>query len=111
MDSGQIVVESLEAVGLVGGLAYAALVEVLELLDLPPVVLALQLVDLDLLVEVGGLESQLGVSVALLGVVLVQAQALEVSVVEQALLARELLLQVVALLVPTMINRLQSTVK
>jgi hypothetical protein len=90
--AGEIVVEALEAVGLVGCLSHSVFVEVLQLLDLPPVVLSLQLQHLNLLVEVGCLESQLRVPVALLGVIFIKPEALEVSVVEETLLSRQLLL-------------------
>lgn len=98
--AGEIIVESLEAIGLLGCLPHSVLVEILQLLDLPPVVLSLQLEHLDLLVEICGLKSQLSVAVALLGVVLVQSEGLEMSVVEETLLSRKFLLQIVALLVP-----------
>ena len=89
---------------MVGSLSHSILVEVLELLNLSPVILSLELEDLDFLVQIGCLESELSIRVAFLGIVLVQAKALKVSVVQESLLARKLLLKIVALLVPTKIN-------
>jgi hypothetical protein len=99
------IVERLVSVAVLSGLADSLLVHVLELADLAPVVLSLEFEDLNFLVKVSGLQAEVAVDVALLGVVLVETEALEVAVVQQSLLPGQLLLQIMALLVPTRKNR------
>ena len=78
----EIVVKSFETVSLLGCLPHSVFVKVLQLLYLSPVILSLQLQHLNLLIEVCCLQSQLSIAVSFLGVVLVQSEGLEVSVIE-----------------------------
>ena len=99
MNSGEIIVKSLETILLVGSFADLALIEVLQLGNFAPVVLSLKLEHLNLLVKVCCLKSQFSIVVSLLVSLFVKSKAFKVAVIQKTLLACELFLEVVALLI------------
>lgn len=76
-----VIVKCLKSIRLVSSFTDSALIEILELSNLSPVVLSLKLKYFHLLFQVGGLKSEIRVSIALFGVILVQSQRFEVAVV------------------------------
>ena len=74
-------------VRLIRSFADTLLVELLQLCNLAPIVLPLKLQNLDFLIEISGLKAKLYVHISLLGIVLVQAKALEMTIVKKALLS------------------------
>ncbi len=89
---------------MISSLTGSLLIEILKLGNFTPVILALELEDFNLLVEVSSLKSEISINVTLLGIVLVKTKALEVTVIEKTLLSGQFLLQIVALLVPIQIE-------
>ena len=100
INTGKVVVKSLKSIGLISSLSDTVLVEILQFSNLSKVVLSLELEDLNLLLKVSGLKSEISINIALLSVILVQSEGFEVAVVKQAFLAGQLLLKVHRLLIP-----------
>ena len=100
INTGKVVVKSLKSIGLISSLSDTVLVEILQFSNLSKVVLSLELEDLNLLLKVSGLKSEISINIALLSVILVQSEGFEVAVVKKAFLAGQLLLKVHRLLIP-----------
>ena len=100
INTGKVVVKSLKSIGLISSLSDTVFVEILQFSNLSKVVLSLELEDLNFLLKVSGLKSEISINIALLSVILVQSEGFEVAVVKQAFLAGQLLLNVHRLLIP-----------